>query len=135
ALDAVPTYAEATLALSRLLRRVGRPDDSLPLLIGLLQRDPYHFDGLIALGETLLELGRRDDANFAFQRVRRFDPDHIGALYYEGAILVEQERYREAVERFQKVVDTAPTTEYARKARRDIKSATDLGRRFAKQAG
>jgi tetratricopeptide (TPR) repeat protein len=132
ALDAVPTYGEATLALSRLLRRVGRPDDAMPLLIDLLQRDPYHFDGLIGLGETLLELGKRDDANFAFQRVLRFDPDHVGALYYEGAILVELERYREAVEHFQRVVDMAPATEYARKARRDIKSATDLGRRFAK---
>ena len=91
--------------------------------------------GPIALGETLLELGRRDDANYAFKRVLRFDPEHIGALYYEGAILVEQERYPQAIERFQKVVDMAPATEYARKARRDIKSATDLGRRFAKQAG
>jgi tetratricopeptide (TPR) repeat protein len=135
ALDAVPTYGEATLALSRLLRRVGRPDDALPLLIDLLQRDPYHFDGLITLGETLLELGKRDDANIAFKRVLRFDPEHVGALYWEGAILAEQERYREAIERFQKVVDMAPTTEFARKARRDIKSATDLGRRFAKQAG
>lgn len=135
ALDAVPTYGEATLALSRLLRRVGRPEDALPLLIDLLQRDLYHFDGLITLGETLLELGKRDDANYAFKRVLRFDPEHVGALYHEGAILAEQERYREAVERFQKVVDMAPGTEYARKARRDIKSATDLGRRFAKQAG
>jgi superkiller protein 3 len=135
ALDAVPTYGEATLALSRLLRRVGRPDDAMPLLIDLLQRDPYHFDALITLGETLLELGKRDDADYAFKRVLRFDPEHVGALYWEGAILVEQERYREAVERFQKVVDMAPGTEYARKARRDIKSATDLGRRFAKQAG
>ena len=135
ALDAVPTYAEATLALCRLLRRVGRPDDAMPLLIDLLQRDPYQFDGLIALGETLLELGRRDDADIAFKRVLRFDPEHVGALYWEGAILVEQERYREGVEHFQRVVDMAPASEYARKARRDIKSATDLGRRFAKQAG
>ena len=105
----------------------------MPLLIDLLQRDPYHFDGLIALGEALMELGKQDDAIVAFNRVLRFDPTHVGALYYEGAILVNQERYNEAVERFQKVIDMAPASEYARKARRDVKSATDLGRRYAKQ--
>jgi superkiller protein 3 len=135
ALDAVPTYAEATLGLSRLLRRVGRPNDAMPLLIGLLQRDPYHFEALLALGETLLERGKKDDANVAFLRVLRFDPTHVGALYYEGSLLVEHERYREAVERFQKVIDTAPSSEYARRARRDIKSATDLGRRQSRQVG
>jgi len=133
ALDAVPTYSEATLALSRLLRRVGRPDDAMPLLIDLLQRDPYHFDALIALGETLLERGQQEDAVYAFSRVLRFDPTHVGALYHQGAIFVTMERYREAQDRFQAVIDSAPSSEYARRARRDIKAAVDLGRSQARQ--
>ena len=46
ALDAVPTYAEATLALAELRRRFGRSADAMPLLIELLQRDPYNLDAL-----------------------------------------------------------------------------------------
>ena len=70
----------------------------------------------------------------AFTRVLRFDPNHVGALYYEGAVLAEQERYREAVDRFQQVIDMAPSSEFARRARREIKSATDLGRRSTRHA-
>jgi tetratricopeptide (TPR) repeat protein len=136
ALDAVPTYADATLLLVTLLRNQGRPDDALTLLIELLQRDPYHFDALIALGESLLDLGQRQDAEVAFARVLRFDPKHVGALYHEGAMLADQHRFREAIERWKEVIALAPTGEYARRARRQIKSAADLQRIFgAKAAG
>src|SRR5215208_2450232 len=40
ALDAVPTYGEATLTLAALRRDLARPDEALPLLIDLLQGDP-----------------------------------------------------------------------------------------------
>jgi cytochrome c-type biogenesis protein CcmH/NrfG len=64
----------------------------------------------------------------AFTRVLRFDPSHVGALFYEGAILVEQHRYRDAIARWEKVVELGPATEYARRARRDMRTATDLQR-------
>jgi tetratricopeptide (TPR) repeat protein len=131
ALDAVPTYAEATLELATLRRMTGRADDALPLLIDLLQRDPYHFDPLIALGETLLVLGRKDDAVKAFTRVLRFDPNHVGALYHEGVLLAERRRYREAIERWERVLTLAPSGGYARRARREIRSARDLQRIFS----
>ncbi|HUX35261.1 MAG TPA: tetratricopeptide repeat protein, partial [Gemmatimonadaceae bacterium] len=131
ALDAVPTYAEATLELATLRRMAGRAGEALPLLIDLLQRDPYHFDALIALGETLLVLGRKGDAVTAFTRVLRFDPNHVGALYHEGVLLAERRRYREAIERWERVRTLAPSSEYARRARREVRSATDLQRIFA----
>ena len=131
ALDAVPTYGEATLKLAALRRHVGRPDDALPLLVDLLQRDPYHFDALIALGETLLDLHRRTDAVTAFERVLRFDPNHVGALYHEGSLLGEQQRFPEAVARWRRVIDLAPTSDFARRARRDIRTAGDLQKIFA----
>jgi tetratricopeptide (TPR) repeat protein len=126
ALDAVPTYAEATLDLATLRRRLGRPAESLSLLVDLLQRDPYHFDALIALGETLLALGRKRDAVHSFARVLRFDPSHVGALFHEGALLAEQRRYLEAMARWQRVIELGPTTDYARRARREIRTASDL---------
>ena len=130
ALDAVPTYAEATLELASLRRQVGRAGDGLPLLIDLLQRDPYHFDALIALGETLLSLSRQRDAVTAFARVLRFDPSHAGALYHEGALLSEQKRYREAIARWEKVIAHAPTSDYAKRAKREMRTAADLARIF-----
>jgi tetratricopeptide (TPR) repeat protein len=126
ALDSVPTYGEATLRLAALRRQQSRPDEALPLLIDLLQRDPYHFDALIALGETLLDLGRKRDAVTAFARVLRFDPKHVGALYHEGALLAEQHRYLEATERWRQVIELAPKGEFARLARREIRTAGDL---------
>jgi cellulose synthase operon protein C len=135
ALDAVPTYAEATLELAALRRRMSRPNEALPLLIELLQRDPYHFDALIGLGETLLALGRKRDAVMAFARVLRFDPTHVGALFHEGMLLAEQRRYRDAIERWQRVLEIGPTTDYARRARREIRTATDLQRVFGAGGG
>jgi tetratricopeptide (TPR) repeat protein len=128
ALDAVPTYAEAALELATLRRRLARPSEALALLIELLQRDPYHFDALIALGETLLALGRKRDAVHAFSRVLRFDPSHIGALFHEGAILFEQRRYRDAIDRWERVIDLGSNSEYGRRARREIRTASDLQR-------
>jgi tetratricopeptide (TPR) repeat protein len=126
ALDAVPTYAEAALELATLRRRLSRPSEALTLLIDLLHRDPYHFDALIALGETLLALGRKRDAVHAFSRVLRFDPSHVGALFHEGTILFEQRRYRDAIDRWERVIDLGSSTEYARRARREIRTASDL---------
>ena len=130
AIDAVPTYAEATLTLAGLRRQLGRPEESLQLLIDVLHRDPYHFDALISLGETLLDLGKKDDAVTAFARVLRFDSMHVGALYHVGALLSEQHRYREAVEHWRQVIELAPTSTFARRARREIRTAGDLQRIF-----
>jgi cytochrome c-type biogenesis protein CcmH/NrfG len=58
--------------------------------------------------------------------VLRFDPHHVGALFHEGSILSEQRRYRAAIERWQRVVDLGPTSDYARRARREIRTASDL---------
>jgi tetratricopeptide (TPR) repeat protein len=135
ALDSVPTYTEAALALAALRRRLNRHDDSVGLLVELLQRDPYNLDALTSLGESLLGGGRRADASVAFARVLRFDPEHVGALYFEGVLAAEQHRYREAIDRWRRVVDLEPASEFARRARRDTRTAADLQRIFAAREG
>jgi len=62
----------------------------------------------------------------AFARVLRFDPDHAGALFHQGTIYAEQRRYAQAMEKWQRVIELGGTTEYARRARREIRSASDL---------
>jgi tetratricopeptide (TPR) repeat protein len=130
ALDSVPTYTEAALALATLRRRLQRHSESLTLLVDLLQRDPYNLDAITSLGETLFERGQRADASVAFSRVLRFDPEHVGALYFEGVLAADQHRYRDAIDRWRRVVDLEPASEYARRARRDTRTATDLQRIF-----
>jgi tetratricopeptide (TPR) repeat protein len=122
ALDAVPTYADATLALAGLHRVQRRHDEALTLLIEFLERDPYSFDGLVALGELLLELERPDDAAVAFQRVLRFDPSHVGAVFHQGVLLSGQKRYREAMACFRKVAELDPQGEFARRAFREART-------------
>jgi len=67
--------------------------------------------------------------------VLRFDPQHPCALYYEGALLAEQHRYREAITRWQQVVAIEPDGEWAQRARRDARTATDLENIFARPVG
>ena len=135
ALDAVPTYAEATLELAALRRDTGRIGEAMDMLIELLRRDPHHFEALLALGVTLQKATRPRDAQQAFERILRFDPEHVGALYYEGVLLAEQHRFRDAIVRWTKVIDLEPAGDYARRARRDARTAADLAQIFtAKQA-
>jgi len=122
ALDAVPTYADATLALASLHRQRDESGKALALLVEFLERDPYSFDGLVALGELLLEMGKPDDAAFAFQRVLRFDPSHVGAVFHQGVLLAGQERFREALACFRRVAELEPHGEYARRAFREARS-------------
>jgi tetratricopeptide (TPR) repeat protein len=135
ALDSVPTYAEATLELATLRRLAGRQGDAVAILVDLLQRDPYNFEALIALGESLVELGRKSDAATAFRRVLTFDPDHPGGIFYDGVILASQRRFRDAIARWQRVVDLEPTGDYARRARRESRTAADLLQVFGDRLG
>lgn len=121
ALDAVPTYADATLALAALHRQREESGKALALLVEFLERDPYSFDGLVALGELLLDTGRPDDAAFAFQRVLRFDPAHVGAVFHQGVLLARQERFREALACFRRVAELEPHGDYARRAFREAR--------------
>ena len=119
ALESVPTYADATLALAGVYKLGHRPREALVLLVEFLERDPYSFSGLIALGELLLDEGRHSDAAVAFQRVLRFDETHVGAIFYQGVLLAGQERFREALASWRKVAVLEPDSEYARRAFRE----------------
>jgi cytochrome c-type biogenesis protein CcmH/NrfG len=97
----------------------------------VLQRDPWNLDALASLGESLFLSGRRDDARLAFGRVRRFDPDHVGALYFEGVLLAEAKQFDLALDRWSNVIALEPAGDFARRARRDTRTALDLQRIFA----
>lgn len=130
ALVSVPTYADAVLALGALRRETGRALETIELLATFLESDPYHLDALASLGESLFLAGRRDDARFAFTRALRFDGDHVAALYFSGVLLAEAHRYDEAIALWERVGDLEPASPFARRARRDTRTAQDLSRIF-----
>lgn len=130
ALEAVPTYVEAMLALANVRRRFGRVEAALPPLVELLRRDPYNIDALLSLSEVLLELDRHDDAAISIDRVLRFDPRHVLALFLKGQLLADRHRYRDAISTWQRVVELEPDGDHARRARRESRTAADLLRIF-----
>jgi hypothetical protein len=50
----------------------------------------------------------------------------VGALYCEGVLLAEHHRYRDAIGRWQRVIELEPAGRFARRARRDARTAVDL---------
>lgn len=124
-------HEEAALLLAGLRRSLGRAADTIDLLVDILRRNPAHLDAIASLGESLFLAGRRQDAAHAFARVLRFDPEHVAALYFDGVLLAETHRYEAAMDRWQRVQLLEPASEYARRARRDARTATDLERIFA----
>jgi tetratricopeptide (TPR) repeat protein len=130
ALAADPDSVDAALQLAALRRGQRRPAETVELLVGVLQRDPWNLDALASLGESLFHSGRRDDARLAFARVLRFDRDHVAALYFDGVLLAEARQFDAAVERWTSVIALEPAGEFARRARRDTRTAIDLQRIF-----
>lgn len=130
ALEAVPTYVDAALELSRMRRRFRRGRTALDPLIEVLGRDPYNLEALMELGEQLLELRRVEDAGVAFERLLRFDPWNAAALYHDGMVHARRKDYRRAVSRWRQVIEVAPASEYADRARADARTAAQLGQIF-----
>ncbi len=63
-------------------------------------------------------------------RVLRFDAEHVAALYFHGVLLAENHRYDEAIAQWERVLELEPASPFARRARRDARTAHDLQRIF-----
>jgi tetratricopeptide (TPR) repeat protein len=131
ALDLLPTYGTAALALADLIRRTDSPGAAVPVLVQLLEADPYELEALTALGRSLLEDGRTVQALEAFARVLRFDPEHTGALYHQGTGFARQQQFDRAVQVWERVIQLAPNGPFASEARSRARSARDLQNIFA----
>jgi len=134
ALDVLPTFHEAGLALADLQRRLGRLRPAIDRLADLLEQDPYDLEALILLGRALLEDKRITAALEAFRRVLKFDPDAVAALFYEGVVLARLRRYREAVHVWEQVTRLEPSGPYAQRARMHVRTAVDLQHIFTSDA-
>jgi tetratricopeptide (TPR) repeat protein len=134
ALDALPTFHEAALALADVLRRTGRVRAAVVRLAEMLEQDPYDLEALLLLGRALMDDKRADAALQAFQRLLKYDPEHLGALFHLGVVLARLHRYGEAVEAWETVTRLDPASSYAQRARLHARTALDLQHIFAYDA-
>ncbi len=131
ALDALPTFHEAALALADLLRRVGRVRQAVVRLAEMLEQDPYDLLALLLLGRALLDDKRDAQAHEAFRRALKFDPEQVEALFQLGVALARLHRYAEAVAAWEKVTRIDPAGPFAQRARAHARTALDLKHIFA----
>jgi tetratricopeptide (TPR) repeat protein len=131
ALERLPTYGAAALALADLLRRTETPGAAVQVLVRLLQTDPYELEALTALGRALLEDGKTPEALQAFARVLRFDPEQAAALYHQGTGFARQRQFDQAVQVWERVIQLDPDGPFASEARSRARSARDLQHIFA----
>ena len=134
ALDALPTFNEAALALADLLRRSGHVRQAITRLAEMLEQDPYDLPALLLLGRALLDDKRDAQALEAFQRALKFDPDQVEALFQLGVALALVHRYGEAVQAWEKVTRVDPAGPFAQAARAHARTALDLKHIFASDA-
>ena len=126
ALEALPTFHEASLALADLLRRTGKVKSAIVRLAEMLEQDLYDMDALLLLGRALLDDKRNEEALAAFRRALKFDPEHTGALFYLGVTLAKVQRYSEAVAAWDRVTRIDPGGPFAQRARIHARTAVDL---------
>jgi len=131
ALEALPTFHEAALALADLMRRSGNVRAAIVRLAEMLEQDLYDMDALLLLGRALLDDKRPAEALEAFRRALKFDPQHAAALFYLGATLARLQRYGEAVDAWDRVTRIDPGGPFAQRARMHARTAVDLQHIFA----
>ena len=134
ALDALPTYHDAALALASLYRRRGRARDAVNLLVEILATDSSDLETLVALGHALLEDGRLEQALGVFQRALGVDARYVGAHFFAGVVYARLHRYRDATAAWEQVVRLDPGGAFAQEARRHARTAQDLQRIFRNEA-
>jgi len=131
ALEALPTFHEAALALADLLRRSGKLRSAIVRLAEMLEQDLYDMDALLLLGRALIDDKRHEEALAAFRRALKFDPQHTAALFYLGATLARLQRYGEAVDAWERVTRIDPGGPFAQRARLHARTAVDLQHIFS----
>jgi len=134
ALDLLPTYVDASLALAELQRRRKQFAVALDVLVDALSVNPYELEALVLLGRVLLDQGRLTDAETALGRVILFDPEHLAALFHIGEAWARDRRFAEAVEAWDRVIQLDATSPLATQARVRARSARDLEHILAARA-
>jgi tetratricopeptide (TPR) repeat protein len=100
---------QSVLAAAQAYHRLGRYDESIPLLKGLLARHPDLPPAGFLLGAAYERTGKRGEAIEAFRGVLKADPDFHAALNYLGYMYAETgENLEEALRLVRRAVALDP---------------------------
>lgn len=95
--------------------------ESVELCREAIRRQPGNPRGYFELGEALAENAEEDQKDLALEEYRKcllLDPSHIEAQFRQASLLRILDRQSEARQSYQRVVDLAPSSSWARDARR-----------------
>ncbi len=91
-----PYSTDIELQLGKLFRELGRTDDSISALRGVLKIDPTHLDALTTLGLILEEAGRYEELVDIYRRYVEQNPTSPFGHYRLGTALLASGRTAEA---------------------------------------
>ncbi len=112
--------AELTLALARLYLRHELPDDALPLLDDLIERDPLHWEPRLDSGFALLMKRDADGAGQRALEVVRLAPGEAEGHFLMGNVRAAQGQPREAFLAYENALANKPDHVGALMATADI---------------
>jgi tetratricopeptide (TPR) repeat protein len=123
-----PHYRDGWQRLSHLLFFIGRIDEAMPLLTGLVQLQPGDAQSHYNLGRALDRQGRPNDALPQFEAAVRWKPDYVDAHVAPGRTLMDLARTPEAIAHFSEAEPTDPGSGAGANLRRAL-SARDGARK------
>lgn len=105
-----PAYAEARVALAKLLNLTGRHDEALVELDAALTRDPTHLMALAFKAGLLVQLRRLDEADTVFKRMLRAHPDDSRGWMNYAHLAKTQGRIEDAIQAYRNSVAANPSS-------------------------
>ena len=101
-----PDSVNARLNEAKVFSQLNRADDAMPILQGILDKNPAQTEALTLYAQILLQQGRGSDAVAAAERARKAEPTNIGLINGEAQIYARLQQYDKALE----VLNTAQAT-------------------------
>jgi len=93
--------------------QAGYPEQALPYLAQVLERDPQNFKAQLASGQIHLDAERIEAARPHIEAAVRLKPDSPEAWNNYGGLAMLEKDYRLASERFQRAIEISPDSTYA----------------------
>jgi tetratricopeptide (TPR) repeat protein len=92
-------------AIARILVRLGRPDEALPLFRALVEGAPKDLDLLLDFAGLCLQTAEHAEARELIARARALDGDDARVLRLEGELAMAEKHYGRAAERFGRLIE------------------------------
>jgi tetratricopeptide (TPR) repeat protein len=103
-----PGLADAGYNLALALVRLQKADEAVPILTGLLSKDPKNVAVMAVLGWAYHIGGREDEALAQYDALLALSPENRDAWYNSGLILWRSGKMNDALERFRKLIVLDP---------------------------